>query len=870
MYRILMLLIIIALLAASCGGKDAQTPLPDSSLSGHSPLFEQTSDTTALPADSLLPWESLDADGFVDPATARRSSAINGNSEFQRGVDAFQTAGSTTPSGQALRLDSGSAGSAERSSATYRIPLAGENPALLSTDINLRLRSDATPSEFFISVANYGTGRWDWFGPFTDGRVRLPLSEAATGSYISPLGNAFVSVVAYAGSSFDIVGVALNQFDPANASAPPVPAGLNLSPVNGGLELTWNSVIASDLAGYAVYWSKTSFSNPKSASVRNLGYLEGGTRHLLSGLSGSVFVAVSAVDLSGNESAISPLQSAIVPAGSGPVIEMTTDAASGITGSAIALSASGAGSYDWDLDGDGVYEVTGDATGNQFADTGKAGIIRPAVRASDGGTAVALGAVSLIIASDLPPVAILTANRTSGAIINGETNPLNVSFNGGNSYDDGASLEYSFSPLGNGSFSTPGASPSFNHGYSSSGSYSAMLRLEDSAGQQAFAILPITVKQVTEFSNTQIFPSYSNFSMNKLEIVAGHPAVLFRKSGPTPDDDGLFYTRALDNGGRLWGEPVKLADNTSFGDMFGLAVIAGNPAVVWFRFSDGRVYYRRATSSTGQTLADWNNPAFPISAATAASEEVRLLEVSGNPAAMWSNGTDINYVRATGASGTGDFAGDWADAPFPIVSSGSVGPQPDIAMIDGNPAVAWFKADSNDAAYLRATSSTGASALDWPTSPVLVNGSDDTNGRVNLEQVNSAPGICFFDGSGGSAIRYTRATTSTGTNVADWPTAVTVSAGFGNGSIWCDMAVIGGRPAIAYEDFTASPSTSYRRANDASGSSWGYPMRVGAMSDPNDTMYERIHLQELDGFPAVTAFHGSWGRVVFCKLESEL
>ncbi|MEZ5339386.1 MAG: hypothetical protein R3F46_14135 [bacterium] len=870
MYRIPIVLILLTLLAASCGGNQAQTPVPDSSLAGINPLTEQTSDTTALPADSLLPWESLDADGFVDPATARRSSAINGNSEFWRGVDAFQVAGSTTPSGQALRLDSGSAGSAERSSATYRIPLAGENPAMLSTDINLRLRSDDTPSEFHISIANYGSGRWDWFGPFTDGRVRLPLSEAATGDYISPLGNAFVSVVAFGGSSFDIVGVALNQFDPANASAPPVPTGLNLSPVNGGIELTWNSVIASDLAGYAVYWSKTSFSNPKSASVRKLGYLEGGTRHLLSGLSGSVFVAVSAVDLSGNESAISPVQSALVLSGSAPVVGLQTGSTSGLVNDVISLDASGAASYDWDLDGDGVYEVTGDATGSQFADTGKAGIIRPAVRASDGGTAVALGAVSLIIASDLPPVAILTANRTSGAILNGETNPLNVSFDASASYDDGPSPEYSFSPLGDGNYSAPDVSPSYNHGYTSSGIYSAMLQVVDSAGQQAFAILPITIKQVTEFSNTTIYSGYYNNPPCSLAVVAGRPAVLFRKTGPNPEDDGLFYTRSLDDDGRFWGEPVKIADNNNYGEYFDLTVIAGNPAVAWFKFSDSKVHYRRATSSTGQTLADWNNPAFEISPNTSVNEEVRLLEVSGNPAAIWTNGSDIIFVRATGGSGTGDFPGDWADAPFNIVSGGSIGQRPDFAMIDGNPAVAWYKSDTSDAAYLRATSSTGASALDWPASPVLVNGSDDASGRVNLEQVNSAPAVCFFDGSGSSAIRYTRATTSTGTDVADWPTAVTISEGSGNGNTWTDMAIISGRPAIAYEDFRANSATSYRRANDASGSSWGDPIRVGPMSNINDSMYERIDLEELNGFPAVIAFYGSWSRIVFCKLETEI
>ncbi|MCB1188337.1 hypothetical protein KDL29_14325 [bacterium] len=867
MHRTLTLLIFIALLAASCGGSATPGTVQQAA---ESPLTGQLADNGSLPEDGLLPWESLNENGFVDPATARRSTAINENSEFWRGVDAWQTAGSTTATGQALRLDSGSAGSGERSSATYRIPLAGENPAILSTDINLRSRDDDSASEFFISIANFSSGRWDWFGPFSDGRVRMPLSDAATGDYISGLGNAFVSVVAYSGSSFDIVGVSLNQFDPGDASAPPAPGGLTLAARVGAVEMQWNGVIAADLAGYAIYYSDKTFVNPGSAGVKQLNYLEGGTRHLLSGVSGTVFVAVSALDLSGNESAISSVESTAVIAGDGPVLELLAGSTEGIVGEPITLTASGSPAFDWDLDGDGTFEVTGDVSGSQIADTGKAGIIRPAVRGSDGSTAVALGAVSLIVASDLPPVAILTANRTKGAIIDGGTNPLNVQFDGGNSYDDGPTLDYSFSPLGDGNYSTPSSNANYNQGYSSSGQYTAMMRIEDSSGQQALALLPIRVEQVTGFKNYIVYPGYNSGVYGCMAVVAGRPAVLFRKFGPTPDDDGLFYSRALDDGGRLWGEPVKLADNNNYGDYFDLAVIAGNPAIAWYKFSANKVFYRRASSSTGQTLSDWNNPGFEISGVLSVSDEVRLMEVSGNPAVIWTDGSDIKYVRATGGSGTGDFAGDWTDAPFNIVAASSIGSRPDFAMIAGNPAIAYWNFSTNEACYVRATSASGSSALDWPATPVVVDGSDTCTGRVNLLQVNGAPAISFFDSADDSDIHYTRATTATGTDTADWPVAVSVNHGFGSGNTWHDMAIISGRPAIAYADYRSGAATSYRRANDANGSSWGDPMRVGSNIDYNDSMYERVDLEDLNGFPVVYNHYQSWDRGVVSVLESEL
>ncbi|MCB1218953.1 hypothetical protein KDL44_16360, partial [bacterium] len=499
-----------------------------------------------------------------------------------------------------------------------------------------------------------------------------------------------------------------------------------------------------------------------------------------------------------------------------------------------------------------------------------AGIIRPAVRASDGGTAVALGAVSLIIASDLPPVAILTANRTSGAIINGETNPLNVSFDGGNSYDDGASLEYSFSPLGDGSYSAPSGNANFNFGYDRSGQFTAMMRVVDSSGQQALAMLPITVEQVTGFRSNVVYERYNSPPYNALAIVGGRPAVLFRQIGPTSADDGLYYSRALDAEGRLWGEPVQLTDNSNHGDYFDLAVIAGNPAIAWYKFSDGKVYYRRASGPTGQTLSDWNNAEVLISGNGSVDQKVKLLEVSGNPAVLWSDGSNVMYVRATGGSGTGDFAGDWTDAPFNIVTGSFVQAYPGFAMIDGNPAIVYRNFATDEVTYLRATTATGASAIDWPVAGVAVDGSNHGTGRANLLQVNGAPAVSFFDADGDSAIRYTRATTSTGTDVADWPTAVVISEGFGNGNTFHDIAIVGGRPAIVYEDFQSNAATSYCRANDANGSSWGAPMRVAPRINMNDVMYEHLDLEELNGFPVVSGFHANWSRILVCTMETEL
>ncbi|MEZ5339388.1 MAG: fibronectin type III domain-containing protein [bacterium] len=828
MKRSLAFLFVVALLASSCGGNPS--PLPSQAPASGTVQPEQPGNA-ALPQDSLLPWESLDANGNVDPSTARRSSAINGNSEFQRGVDAWQTAGSTTPSGQALRLDSGSAGSAERSSATYRFPLAGENPATLSTDINLRLRSDSTPSEFFISIANYGTGRWDWFGPFTDGRVRLPLSEAATGDYISRLGNAFVSVVAFSGSSFDIVGVALNQFDPANASAPPVPTGLNLSPVNGGLELTWNPVIASDLAGYRIYYSNASFINPHAAGVRQLPYLTGETRHLLSGISGNTFVAVSAVDLNGNEGGISALSSAAVLPGSAPGLQLLAGTSSGRTGEAISLTASGASSYDWDLDGDGEFEITADSSGSQFADTGKAGIIRPAVRGSDGGTAVALGAVSLIVAANLPPVARLSASPGAGVRWPGDPDFLSQLDASASSDEDPAGLQFAFDPLGSGSFGADQPADVADAQYSQPGSYMASVRVTDSAGLQAYAYAPLSLKLATDWDlNFLTFrdpPGNEFLGAVDCAIVDGHPAIVYQIWNGT-DKFELNYLRATDPWGRNWNAPVLIDDSPGTAKSPSLQVINGRPAIAFGRAEE--VCYIRCATATGDTKSEWSNPVVVVAKEPGElfPSTVSLADISGRPAiaihADFTGDNDTYYVRAS--SGSGDLAADWQD-PYFLIEQTSAGQFSTVQLLEvgGNPA--YIVSSSNQLLYERATSPGGGSALDWAGSAFSLcdQGSTLEDNGMDLAVIDGNPAVCWADRSSTPyKLRYRRSGTSTGATVGDWAPSLVLYAGSGSeiAGEYCSLAEVNGRPAVSFQaDWNGGTGLFFRRALDDSGSSWG-------------------------------------------------
>ncbi|MEZ5339387.1 MAG: PKD domain-containing protein [bacterium] len=861
--------IVIVMLLCACGGGSHNPPaLPAAQDSQILQGVRPAELPAALPEDGLQPWESLDARGFVDPATARRSSAINGNSEFLRGADAWQTGGSAVPAGQGLDLQSGDAGSGQLSFASYRFPLAGENPATISTDLNLRLRSDATASSYMLGVANYTTGRWDWSGPFTDGRIRLPLSAAASADYISPLGNAFLSVLVHDGSALEVVGLALNQFDPADTNAPPAPTGLNLASVSGGIELTWNSVIAQDLAGYAIYWSKSSFSNPHSAGVRSIGYLEGGTRHVLSGLEGEYFVAVSAVDLNGNESTVSGEGGNALP-GSTPVIQLLPAASSGILNSGIGLLAGGADSYDWDLDGDGVYEVTGDATGIQLADTGRAGIIRPAVRASsDGGTAVALGAVSLIIAPDLPPVALLAANRSSGIVTNGDLQPLLVDFDASASYDDDGSLEYAWDTNGDGSFDPAGSSATASGSYGHSGIYNAAVRVVDSAGQMAQALYPVTVLRSTGFEEHLVSHITGNINA-RMAVVAGHPVVVAHLFNPGMGINGIFYMRARDTAGEQWEGPVPILPSQTAVQYMDIAEIAGHPALLLNRPGGDEIRYLRCNNAEGTSASNWPSSPVLLAQNTPVTQPPRLLEVNGQPAATWVNavGGLMYYVRATGPDGTGQTTADWTIPPI-SVAAGPIGFMPDFAMISGKPALAWFDASTEDILFLRSTSPSGHSNADWPLIPQNVSVLFRCNGRVNLAEIRGLPGISIYDPDNDS-LGYFQPF-AIGDDGFGWgPLPVNIESGTNPGMAYHDLAEIDGLPAVVYHQGSSGSYCLYRQALDEFGNGFRNAELLGPL-EAGESMSQSLQLMEHNGLPAALGFSTPRSQFVFISQGTSL
>jgi len=464
-----LLLVLLAMAFYSgCGGSNAPGTTP-----GHGHLQDSPASQwpSVLPVDAVQPWEVVDESGKVN-------SGINADSQFLAGVEyTVASATGVSDNSEAARISTGDVGSGQLSYAMYRVLMGGEQPGAVSFDVNPGVMSNGQTSGYFIGLANYGKGCWDWHGPFTDNHVRL--STAGNGDLLTDLGNHFACVLAYNGAVIDVVGVGANPIAAGDTEAPPMPNGVYALPVNGGLEVKWDDVIAGDLAGYRVYYAAKEFDANTNNGVHQVEYLVGQSSHLLTGLTATTYVRISAVDLSGNESAWSETVIRTPYTGNSLEMHLATSTASGLHSEPIALTATGADSYAWDLDGDGVFEISHDTTGVQLADTTHTGIIRPSVRgATEDGSGVACAAVSLLIAANSRPVAYVTAAPTTGAA------PLLVTFTGSGVDDDGEVASYSWDFDGNGVYDWTQSEfyGTMNFTYQTPGLYNAKLRVEDDLG----------------------------------------------------------------------------------------------------------------------------------------------------------------------------------------------------------------------------------------------------------------------------------------------------------------------------------------------------------------------------------------------------
>lgn len=806
---------------------------------------------SALPTDGVQPWEQLDGNGHVVP-TGKGSSAITLGSEFVAGVERHMEGGDVADNGEATHIGSTMG---NLSYAIYRLPLGGKESGAVSIDANL-----TAGQGYFVGLADYGMSRWQMHGPFTDNHVRLNTTDS---DFTSSLGNVFICLLANDGAAVDVVGVGVNALDSADTTAPPVPGMPTLTPVAGGLLVEWLPVAAGDLAGYRIYYHNSPMVVPPTKSYGRVDYLEGATQHLLNGLVDTTYVRISAVDFSGNESDPSA-ESSDVPLvdGAAPVIVSVSAPSCGL-GDILSVVATGASLYEFDLDGDGDYDVTGQSSGTADIDTTAAGIIRPRVRGYDGGGVMTLcGGVSVIVAANMRPAASATASPQNGVA------PLTIGFTGvaEDAEDEATALSYAWDLNGDGIYEPDTNSLVLGNEYLTPGIYGVKFRVTDSEGAWDVDTVPVMVTPASENMPPVAILRGSQFSgQDSVDVEfsavdsydpdgsiadfewdfdgdgdfneAGaeedsrgdaNPAAQTYSAGPAvvvrlrvTDNEAATHTVTFTVAVHGWGNPITVDDEQYTGSYSSIAVVSGSPAICYYDYTyhDGDLKYVRATNVAGDA---WESDPVLVDSAGDVGLHGSLLVVNGNPAISYQQVTEwdqdfgfpiagiLKFVRAL------DSDGDSWGTPVVVEGTGYVGQYTSLAIVDGVPAISYLDVTNGNLKFVRASDENGET---WQA-PLVVDSSASVGEYSCLTIVDGHPAIGYNDRTNDN-LKFVRATNPQGTL---WASPVAVAPVL-SGDLDLSIAIVGGNPAISYHHRNGE-NLMYVRAADAQGGTWNSPVLV--------------------------------------------
>jgi len=336
-----------------------------------------------------------------------------------------------------------------------------------------------------------------------------------------------------------------------------------------------------------------------------------------------------------------------------------------------------------------------------------------------------------------------------------------------------------------------------------------------------------------------------------LAIVNGNPAISyfsFRSDSNFLGD--LKYVRANDASGTTWGAPVTV-DSAGKVGMYAslaasLAVINGNPAISYYDAAVGNLKYMRANDASGTT---WGKPV-TLDSAGEVGWFASLAVNNGNPAISYYDNTnfDLKYVRANDASGT-----TWG-APVKVDRVGDVGQYATLAVVNGNPAISYYDNTNFDLKYVLANDASGTT---WGA-PVTVDSAGDVGMCTSLAVVNGNPAISYSDLD--SDLKYVRANDISGTT---WGAPEMVVKGDLAEGEWVgegtSLAIVNGNPAISYCYCAGKSDLKYVRANDASGTTWGAPVKVDYVGDVD----QYPALAVINGHPAISYCDCTTGNLKF-------
>ena len=178
---------------------------------------------------------------------------------------------------------------------------------------------------------------------------------------------------------------------------------------------------------------------------------------------------------------------------------LTADITSGTAPLTVNFSASASDSdgyittYEWDYDGDGVYDANTGAVSGATNTYSTVGTYNARVRVTDnGGASATSGALTISVSSGAnqpPTISYLTPSPSTG------TAPLDVTFTAWSTDPDGSIVQYEWDFDGNGTYDATTADTPVAYNYTVVGTFVARMRVTDNLGGTATAQTTVTVTE---------------------------------------------------------------------------------------------------------------------------------------------------------------------------------------------------------------------------------------------------------------------------------------------------------------------------------------------------------------------------------------